>query len=145
MANRAMPDFTPAEIVFMKQMVDEILLSDLKEISRQAALLIVPRVKAALSGNKQFTMSEAEKSISAFVSRKWLKFDSEKKNIRLTPRFIAEMQTYLHKLRSQVKIKRSIHRFLFNQSFKVMHEVMSWRRIQRSEQIRIVIGSLSAG
>jgi len=103
LANRAMPDFTPAEIVFMKQMVDEILLSDLKEISRQAALLIVPRVKAALSGNKQFTMSEAEKSISAFVSRKWLKFDSEKKNIRLTPRFLAEMQTYLHKLRSQAE------------------------------------------
>ena len=91
MANKAMPDFAPREVEFLRLIMKRILLSDEsdKQIRRQEAL----NLTLELSGPNRMSMADAEKSIMMFRARKWIKFCPRDENIRLSARFLAEMQS----------------------------------------------------
>lgn len=97
LASKAMPDFTPKEVEYLKLIMRNILTSDQREIRRQEAL----NLTLELSGTNRLSMSDAEKTILAFKARKWVKFCPRQENIRLTARFLAEMQSYLLNLRNK--------------------------------------------
>jgi len=100
LTSRAMHDFDKKDIEFIKLMMNHILTSPTKQLSRQEALNLTREIKTP---GKSMSMAEAEKSIEAFVAKKWLKFCPRAENIRLSTRFLAEMENYLNGLRAEAE------------------------------------------
>jgi len=92
----AMHAFKEKDIEYIKLLMNRILMSENKEISRQDAL----NVTLQMGGSVKLSMSEAEASIEAFRAKMWLKFCPDEDYIRLTARFLAEMQSYMLNLRN---------------------------------------------
>ena len=85
-----MYDFKEKDVEYIKILMNNILLSDDKELGIQEALNLSREVKVG-----KLTMQEAEKTINLFVEKKWLKFSEGDTHIRLSARFLAEMESYL--------------------------------------------------
>jgi len=92
-------DFKEKEIEYLKLMVDRILTSEHKELCLTRALNMTSQLKPG----KQMSMKEGETTIKAFIAKKWLKLCEKKENIRLSVRFLAEMETYLLDLHRQAQ------------------------------------------
>ena len=93
---KAMVEFSPNEVEYFKILVDHILLSDQKEISFATALNAVTNIKR-VKGSRKFTQKHAETSLKKLYENKWIRYGDE--NIRLSTRFIAEMEPYLQDLK----------------------------------------------
>ena len=66
--------------------------SEAKEISQTNALHKIGEVTS-----KKLTQTEAEKILQKFKDHEWLRFSPDKPNIRLSTRFIAEMEPFIKK------------------------------------------------
>ena len=106
---KAMVNFTPHEVEFFKRLMEEILKSEAKELSPTAALNVANFVGRSADGtnasNKRFTQQDGEQAIRKFVEHKWLKYDDPEKKmqLRLSTRFLAEMDSYLKELRKKLE------------------------------------------
>ena len=100
---KAMVDFTPNEIDYIKILLETILRSEEKEISPTAAVNCANIVKSANNVSKRFTQQDGEAAIKKFVEHKWLKYDNPRNQtqIRLATRFLAEMEPYLKEMRKK--------------------------------------------
>lgn len=88
LTRKAMVDFQPFELEFLKLLVAEIICSDDRQVEEIPALHLHNRVKT-----KAMRPQEAEDVLHRFIEQNWLKKDVEW--IRLSSRFIAEMEPYL--------------------------------------------------
>ena len=87
-----MVTFAPFELEYLKIIVKYIMESEAKEISQTHALHKIGEVTT-----KKLTQTEAEKILQKFNEHQWLRFSPDKPNIRLSTRFIAEMEPFLKK------------------------------------------------
>jgi len=98
LTSKAMHDFKPKEIEYIKVLMNNILQSEDKEITITSAINSTMEM-----GPNKLTMDEAQRALEAFSSKQWLKQSSNGNYIRLSVRFIAEMQSYLLNLRTQAE------------------------------------------
>ena len=84
----------------MKILLETILKSEEKEVSPTTALNCANYVKNSTT-NKRFTQQDGELALKKFVEHKWLTYDDHKAQtqIRLSTRFLAEMDPYLKEIR----------------------------------------------
>lgn len=90
LTKKAMVDFSPAELEYLKLIMEEIVESEEREIGHTKALNLTRNVKT-----KSMKPNDGQNVLSKFVDRLWLKKNSERNTIRLSTRFIAEMEPYL--------------------------------------------------
>ena len=84
-----MVTFLPHEIEFLQLLVHAILDEPMREIEQTPALNISKKVK-----KKKVTLEEANEILEKFIEHKWLILSRES-NIRLSTRFIYEMEPFL--------------------------------------------------
>ena len=89
---KAMVTFAPFELEYLKIVVKYIMESEAKEISQTHALHKIGEV-----ASRKLTQTEAEKILQKFKDHEWLRFSPDKPNIRLSTRFIAEMEPFIKK------------------------------------------------
>jgi len=99
LTSKAMPDFSPKEVEYIKVIMNKVLMSDDKEISRQEAL----NATLEMPSHCKMSMTEAEASVDRFRARHWLRFDRDQESIHLAPRFLAEMEPYLLNLHAKAR------------------------------------------
>ncbi len=89
LASRAHTEFTPPELEFLRLLVDTVVASEEREIGMIAAVNLTRQL------NTKHKMRDTELVIERFVEGRWLRLSTDKKKLRLAPRFIAEMEEYL--------------------------------------------------
>ena len=94
LTSKAMVTFSTEELEYLKIIVQHILLSDTKEITSTFAVNRISDMK----NSRKMTVQQAEVILHKFKEHYWLKFDDSNPNIRMTPRFINEMGTFLEKM-----------------------------------------------
>ena len=99
---KSMVDFSANEMEYFKIILETILKSNDKEISPTSALNCANYVKNANS-SKRFTQQDGESALKKFVEHKWMKYDNPnyQSQIRLSTRFLAEMDPYLKEIRKK--------------------------------------------
>jgi len=88
---KAMVTFLPHELEYMKLLVKAIIDNPMRELSQTVALNMYKKVK-----KKKVTIAQSEATLEKFIEHKWLML-SKDENIRLSTRFIYEMEPYLNK------------------------------------------------
>jgi len=86
---KAMVTFLPHEIEFLQLLIREILDDPMREIPQTPALNLCKRVK-----KKKMTLDECNDLLERLMEHKWLVL-SKDSNIRLSTRFIYEMEPFL--------------------------------------------------
>jgi len=86
---KAMVTFLPHEIEFLQLLVHEILDDPMREIPQTPALNLSKKVK-----KKKMTLDECNELLERLMEHKWLVI-SKDSNIRLSTRFIYEMEPFL--------------------------------------------------
>lgn len=86
---KAMVTFLPHEIEFLQLLVHEILEDEMREVPQTPALNLSKKVK-----KKKMTLDECNELLHRFIEHKWLVLSKES-NIRLSTRFIYEMEPFL--------------------------------------------------
>lgn len=99
LTSKAMHDFKPKEVEYIKVLMNKILQSEDKQITITSAI----NSTMEIMGPNKLTMDEAQGALDAFLCKQWLKRSSNGNYIRLSVRFIAEMQSYLLNLRTQAE------------------------------------------
>ena len=87
---RSMVAFQPYELEYLRLLFDAIMKNPMRELQQNAALNLSKKVK-----KKKVTLSQSETTIEKFIEYKWLIY-SKVKDIRLSTRFIYEMEPFLN-------------------------------------------------
>ena len=90
---KAHETFTPIELEYFKILIRHIMNSPAKEITNIFALQRGPELKT-----KQLGIIESQNVLNKLRDYHWLRFSNEKPEIRLGPRFIAEMGPFLKRM-----------------------------------------------
>ena len=93
--SKAMTEFSAVELETLKVIVDDIMDDEDKEVSTLAVLNTVPN-RLSEQGNKRVKSSDVEATYKKFVAKGWLSLSSQG-TLRLSPRFLGEMDYYLAK------------------------------------------------
>ena len=86
-----MVTFLPHELEYMKLLVKAIIDNPMRELQQNVALNLSKKVK-----KKRVSIVQSENTLEKFIEHKWLML-SKDGNIRLSTRFIYEMEPYLNK------------------------------------------------
>ena len=87
---RSMVAFQPYELEYLRLLFDAIMKNPMRELQENVALNLSKKVK-----KKKVTLSQSESIIEKFIEYKWLIY-SKDKDIRLSTRFIYEMEPFLN-------------------------------------------------
>ena len=86
--------FKPKELDYLQILVRKIMHNEMKQISHILALNCVSEMNPKL-GKKVDQLDWAENTLEMFKKHKWLRFGDENPKVRLSPRFVKEMEPYL--------------------------------------------------
>jgi len=87
---KSMVTFSPPEMEFFQLLVDKILMDPMREISQNQALNLGSGVKS-----KKIFAQESEAIVKKLLDHKWITTDPNQSKIRLSTRFIYEMEPFL--------------------------------------------------
>jgi hypothetical protein len=90
LTKKAMVDFTPAELEYLKLIVERVVDSEERELEPIEALNLSRQVKT-----KMLKPSDGEEIVEKLVENKWLVRVEPNSVLRLSSRFLAEMQPFL--------------------------------------------------
>ena len=86
--------FKQNELDYWQILVKKIMHSEMKQITHISALNCVSEINPK-PGKKVTQLDWAENTLEKFKNHKWLRFDKENPKVRLSPRFVKEMEPYL--------------------------------------------------
>ena len=89
--------FKPKELDYLQILVRKIMHNEMKQISHISALNCVAEMNSKVGKKETEKLKEAENMLEKFKKHKWLRFDDANPKIRLSPRFVKEMEPYLRK------------------------------------------------
>lgn len=91
LTKKAMVDFAPHELEYLKRIIAAIMESEDKELEVNEVVNLVMEVKT----KKNLQPREGEMILSRFLDSHWLKKNRRGDIISFSPRFLAEMEPYL--------------------------------------------------
>ena len=108
-----MVTFSTVELDYLKILVKHIMASETKEITQTFALNRIGDLNP-----KKLTQQEAEKVLHKYNDHQWLRFSDDKPNIRLSTRFVTEMEPYLRDVYKDIIVDCAFCHKLVIQSIK---------------------------
>lgn len=87
---QAMEDYAPHELELLKLVAEAIMADEDREVSGNVALHACKEV-----ASKKMTLTEAQVALRRFAEDDWIRIEDREGVVRLSARFIAEMEEYL--------------------------------------------------